>query len=92
MPESFALVASRHFSGVGPPSDEALVMLHALRSQNLLFPLPPWSPGPNGGVFAIPKTLDKCSLIVNLVPVNREMLEKRGKFSLPSVEVLALLA
>ena len=92
MPESFASVASRHFLGVGPPSGEAVVMLHALRSQNLLFPLPPGSRGPNGGVFAIPKTLDKCSLIVNLVPVNREMLEKREKFSLPSVEVLALLA
>ena len=59
VPESFASVASRHFSGVGPPSDEAVVMLHALRSQNLLFPLPPGSPGPNGRVFAIPKTLDK---------------------------------
>ena len=85
-------VASRHFSGVGPPLDEAVVMLHALRRQNLLFPLPPGSPGPNGGVFAIPKTLDKYSLIVNLVPVNREMPEKPKKFSLPSVEVLALLA
>ena len=67
-------------------------MLHALRSQNLLFPLPPGSPSPNGGVFAIPKTLDKCSPIVNLVPVNREMPEKPEKFLLPSVEVLALLA
>ena len=92
VPESFASVASRHFSEVGPPSDEAVVMLHALRSQNLLFPRPPGSPGPNGGVFAIPKTLDKCSLIVNLVPGNREMPEKPEKFSLPSVEVLALLA
>ena len=92
VPESFASVASRHFSGVGPPSDEAVVMLHALHSQNLLFPLPSGSPGPNGGVLAIPKTLDKCSLIVNLVPVNKEMPEKPEKFSLPSVEVLALLA
>ena len=91
VPKSFASVASRHFSGVGPPSDEAVVMLHALHRQNLLLPLPPGSPGPNGGVFAIPKTLDKCSLIVNLVPVNREMPEKPEKFSLPSVEVLALL-
>ena len=32
VPESFASVASRHFSGVGPLSDEAVVMLHALRS------------------------------------------------------------
>ena len=55
VPESFASVASRHFSGVGPPSDEAVVMLHALRSQNLLFPLPPGSPGPNGGGFCHPK-------------------------------------
>ena len=54
--------------------------------------LPPGSPGSSGGVFAIPKTLDKCSLIVNLVPVNREIPEKPEKFSLPSVEVLALLA
>ena len=92
VPDSFASVASRHFFGVGPPLDEAVVMLHALRGQNLLFPLSPGSPGPNGGVFAIPKTLDKCSLIVNLVPVNREMPEKPEKFSLPSVEVLALLA
>ena len=45
-----------------------------------------------GGVFAIPKTLDKCSLIVNLVPVNRALPEKPEKLSLPSVEVLALLA
>ena len=63
VPESFASVANCHFFGVGPLSDEAVVMLHALRSQNLLFPLPPGSPGPNGGVFAILKTLGKCSLI-----------------------------
>ena len=31
-------------------------------------------------------------MIVNLVPVNREMPEKLEKFSLPSVDVLALLA
>ena len=31
VPETFASVASRHFSGVGPPSDEAVVMLYALR-------------------------------------------------------------
>ena len=67
-------------------------MLHALRRHNLLFPLPPGSPGPNGGVCAIPRTLDKCSLIVNLVPINREMPERPQKFSLTSVEVLALLA
>ena len=67
-------------------------MLHALRSQNLLFPLAPGSPGPSGGFFAIPKMLDKCSLIVNFVPVNREMPEKPETFSLPLVEVLALLA
>ena len=41
VPETFASVASRLFSGVGPPADEAVVMLHALRGQNLLFPLPP---------------------------------------------------
>ena len=81
VPESFASVASRHFSGVGTLSDEVVVMLHALRSQNLLFPLPLGSPGPNEGFFAIPKTLDKCSLIVILVPVNREMPEKPEKFS-----------
>ena len=92
VPDTFASIASRHFSGVGPPSDEAVVMLSALHRQSLLFPLPQGSPGPNGGVFAIPKTLDKCSLIVNLVPVNREMSEKPEMFSLPSVEVLAQLA
>ena len=47
--DSFASVGSRHFSGVGPPSDEAVVMLHALRSHKPLFPLPPGSPGPNRG-------------------------------------------
>ena len=57
-----------------------------------LFPLPPGFVGPNGGVFAIPKTFDKCSLIVNLLLVNREMPERLEKFSLPSPEVLALLA
>ena len=92
VPESLASAANRPFSGVRPPSDEAVVMLHALRSQNPLFPLPPRSPGPKGGVFVIPKTLDKCSLIVNLVLVNREMPDKSEKFSLQSVEVLALLA
>ena len=91
VPESFASVASRHFCGVGPPSDEAVVILHALRSQSWLFSLPPGSPGPNRGVFAISKKLDKCSVMVNLVQVIREMPEKPEKFSLPSVEVLALL-
>ena len=92
VPDSFVSVASRHFFGVGPPSDEAVVMSHALRSQNVLFPLPAGLPGPNGGVFPIPKTLDKCSPIVNLVLVNRAMPKQPEKFSLPSVEVLALLA
>ena len=64
----------------------------ALRLQNLLFPLPSGSLGPNRGVFAIPKMLEKCRLIVNLVPVNRAMPEKPEKFWLPSREVLALLA
>ena len=63
VPDSFASVASLHFSGIGPPLDEAVVMLHALRGQNLLFPLLPGSPGPKSGVFAIPNTLDMCSLI-----------------------------
>ena len=45
-----------------------------------------------GGSSPFQKTLDKCSVIVNLVPVNREMPKKPDKFSLPSMEVLALLA
>ena len=55
VPESFASVASVHFSGIGPPSDEAVVMLHALRSQNLWFSLPPGCPRPNKGTFCHPK-------------------------------------
>ena len=89
---SFESIAGRHFYCVGPPADEAVILLQALRNQNLLFPLPPGSPGPNGGVFVIPKRLQKCSLIVNLVPVNRAMPETPDKFSLPSVEVLPLFA
>ena len=92
VPGCFADLAGRQFSGIVPPSDEAVVMMRALRGQGLLFPLPPGSPGPNGGVFAIPKTEEKCSLIVNLVPLNEEMRSRPEKFSLPSVEVLALLA
>ena len=92
VPDSFADLAGRQFSGLLPPSDEAVVMMRALRGQGLLFPLPPGSLGPNGGVFAIPKTEEKCSLIVNLVPLNEEMRSRPEKFSLPSVEVLALLA
>ena len=38
VPESFASVASPHFSGVGPPSEEAVVMLHALCSQVFFLP------------------------------------------------------
>ena len=92
VPDSFADLAGRQFSGIVPPSDEAVVMMRALRGQGLLFPLPPGSPGPHGGVFAIPKTEEKCSLIVNLLPLNEEMRSRPEKFSLPSVEVLALLA
>ena len=51
VPGSFDSVASCRFFGVGPPSDEAVIMLRARKSQNLLFPFPPGSPGPNGGVF-----------------------------------------
>ena len=43
-------------------------------------------------MFAIPKTLEKCSPIVNLILANRAMRGKLEKFSPPSVEVLALLA
>ena len=80
------------FPSVGPALDEAVVMLRALRLQHLLFVLPPGSPGANGELFAIPKTLEKCNLIVNLVPVNGAMPQKPQKFSLTSVEVFALLA
>ena len=38
VPESFGSLASRHFSGVGPPSDEAAVMVHALRWQAIVPP------------------------------------------------------
>ena len=92
VPDCFAELAGRQFFGIVPPSDEAVVMMRALRGLGLLFPLPPGSPGPNGGVFAIPKTEEKCSLIVNLVPLNEQMRSRPEKFSLPSVEVLALLA
>ena len=92
VPDCFADLAGRQFFGIVPPSDEAVFIMRALRGQGLLFPLPPGSPGPNGGVFAIPKTEEKCSLIVNLVPLNEEMRSRPEKFSLPSVEVLALLA
>ena len=44
------------------------------------------------GVFAIPQTVAKCSLIVNLKRVQRAMRGKPEKFSLPSVELLALRA
>ena len=39
-----------------------------------------------GGFFAIPKTLDKCTVIVNLVPVNRAMPEKPEKVSFLSMD------
>ena len=80
VPSSFESVASRHFSGVRPPSDEAVIMLRALKSQMVLFPISPGSPGLNRGVFAIPKTLEKCSLIVNQVPVNRAIPKKPENF------------
>ena len=48
MPESFASVASLHFSGVGPLSDKAVVMWHALRSHNLFFLLSPVSGSEQG--------------------------------------------
>ena len=92
VPDCFVDLAGRKCSGVVPPSDEAVVMMRALPGQGLLFPLPPGAPGPNGGVFAVPKMEEKCSLIVNLVPLNEEMRSRPEKFSLPSVEVLALLA
>ena len=54
VPVSFELVVGRHFSGVGPPADEAVIMLRTSRHQNLLFPLPPGSPGRNGGGGGLP--------------------------------------
>ena len=53
-------------------------MLRALRGQGLLFPLPAGSRGPNGSVSPIAKSAEKCSLIVNLIPVNRESPQKPG--------------
>ena len=57
VPVSFEWTGSRHFSGVGPPSDGAVIMLQALRCQNLVFSLPPGSPGPNEGVLPFLKRL-----------------------------------
>ena len=46
---------------------------------------------PNGSVFAMPKSAEKASLIVYMVPFNRAMAAKPPSFHLPSVEVLALV-
>ena len=92
VPGCFADLAGRQFSGIVPPSGDAVIMMRALRDHRLLFPLPSGWPGPNGGVVAISKTEEKCSLIVNLVPLNGEMWSRPEKFSLGSGEVLALLS
>ena len=62
VPDSIPSVANGRFSRVGPPSDKAVVMLHALRRQNLLFPLPPASTGPNQGGGVSP--FKKCFINV----------------------------
>ena len=67
-------------------------MLRALQGQGLLCPLPPRSPGPNGIVFPIHKSSEKYSLVVNVIPVNRESPQIPESFSLPTVEMLALMA
>ena len=55
VPKSFASVVSRHFSGVRPPSDEAVVMLHALRSHKPVIPPSPRASGSERWVFCHPK-------------------------------------
>ena len=50
VPESFSWVARRHFSGVGPPCDEAVVMLHAL-SPDPVFPPATRISGSQSGSF-----------------------------------------
>ena len=54
VPSLFESPASNPFSGVAPPSGEAVIMLRALWAKNLLFPLPPGPPGPNGGGVCYP--------------------------------------
>ena len=66
-------------------------MVGTLRTQGLLHPVEDASMRPNGNVFAIPKSSDKASLIVNMVPFNRATQGKPPSFHLPSGEVLALL-
>ena len=66
-------------------------MVDALKGQGLLHVVEDQAQGPNGNVFAIPKSLEKASLIVNLVLFNRAMMRRPPSFHLPSVEVPALL-
>ena len=64
-PWSRSLLEVQPFSGIPPPSKEALVMMGALKCQWLFHPLldPPLI-SPNGSVFPIPKKVDKARLIV----------------------------
>ena len=101
-PVKFGSAMCRHLFGklqaafslppLPPTSEQARTMVRALGGQGLLSPYPRGSPRPNGSVFPIPKSAKKCSLIVNLIPVNRKSPRKPDSSTLPTGEVLALLA
>ena len=66
-------------------------MVSALRGHRLLHPVANKGLQPNSNAFAIPKSAQKASLIVNMIHFNRAMAAKPPSFHLPSVEVPALL-
>ena len=71
--EDFQRVAGWDLQGVPSPSEHATIMVLPLRGQRLLHPEADKGLKPNSSVFAIPKSAEKASLIVNMVPFNRAM-------------------
>ena len=66
-------------------------MVSTFNGQTLLHHVADKGLKPNCSVFAIPKSAEKASLIVNMVLFNRAMVTKPPWFHLPLVEVLARL-
>ena len=64
VPAFSSAATGRHSPAVPPSLEEGRVMLRAPRSQGLLYPLPPQSPGPIASVFPFFPSLQKAPLLL----------------------------
>ena len=89
VPGNFGELSRRSFSFLLPMTGQYAILARALVEQGVLRPCRADGLGPNGFLFAIPKTSEKASCICNMVLFNKAQGGSSPPLRLPSVELVA---